>query len=50
MHKAVGSCNNAKDKVNLCLRQERAKIQAENRNKSKSKRDKIKEEQKALGL
>ena len=50
MHKAIGSCNDAKDKVSACLRAERAKVQAENRNAARAKRDKIKEQQRELGL
>lgn len=50
MHKAVGSCNDAKEKVNQCLRIERSKTQAENRNAARAKRDKIKDAQKELGL
>ncbi|TWU71150.1 hypothetical protein ED733_001518 [Metarhizium rileyi] len=50
MHKATGGCNDVKDKVNRCLRLERGKLQAENRAAAKAKRDRIKEEQKALGL
>ncbi|PHH87794.1 hypothetical protein CDD83_8394 [Cordyceps sp. RAO-2017] len=50
MHKASGGCNEIKVKVNQCLREERAKMQADNRAAAKAKRDRIKEEQKALGL
>jgi COX assembly protein 2 len=50
MHKAVGSCNDAKDKVSACLRAERTKVQAENRAAARAKRDKIKEQQRELGL
>ncbi|KAF5577308.1 cytochrome c oxidase biogenesis cmc1 [Fusarium pseudocircinatum] len=50
MHKAVGSCNDAKEKVNECLKIERSKMQAENRNASRAKRDKIREQQRELGL
>lgn len=50
MHKATGGCNDIKEKVNQCLRVERSKLQAENRQAARAKRDKIKEEQKALGL
>ncbi|OAQ72162.1 cytochrome c oxidase biogenesis protein cmc1 like domain-containing protein [Pochonia chlamydosporia 170] len=50
MHKATGGCNDVKDKVNQCLRLERGKLQAENRAAARTKRDRIKEEQKALGL
>ncbi|KAG5926404.1 hypothetical protein E4U42_003351 [Claviceps africana] len=50
MHKATGGCNDIKDKVNQCLRVERSKLQAENRQAARAKRDRIKEEQKALGL
>ena len=50
MHKAVGGCNDVKDKGNQCLREERSKMQAENRAAAKAKRDRLKEEQKALGL
>jgi COX assembly mitochondrial protein 2 len=50
MHKATGACNSAKDAVDRCLRVERSKMQAENREAARAKRNKIKEEQKALGL
>ncbi|KAG5942740.1 hypothetical protein E4U53_007175 [Claviceps sorghi] len=50
MHKATGGCNDIKEKVNQCLRVERSKLQAENRHAARAKRDRIKEEQKALGL
>lgn len=50
MHKATGGCNDVKEKVNQCLRVERTKMQADNRATAKAKRDRIKEEQKALGL
>ncbi|PNY24747.1 COX assembly mitochondrial protein 1 [Tolypocladium capitatum] len=50
MHKVAGGCNGVKDKVNRCLREERTKMQAENRATAKAKRDRIKEDQKALGL
>jgi COX assembly protein 2 len=50
MHKAVGSCNTAKERVNECLKIERSKMQAENRNAARAKRDKIKEQQRELGL
>ncbi|KAI5465980.1 cytochrome c oxidase biogenesis protein Cmc1-like protein [Mariannaea sp. PMI_226] len=50
MHKAVGSCNDAKEKVNQCLRAERSKVQADNRAIARAKRDKLKEAQKELGL
>lgn len=50
MHKAVGSCNNAKDLVNQCLRAERAKVQADNRAIARAKRERLKESQKELGL
>ncbi|KAG6002558.1 hypothetical protein E4U21_002982 [Claviceps maximensis] len=50
MHKATGGCNDIKEQVNKCLRIERSKQQAENRQAARAKRDKIKEEQKALGL
>ncbi|KJZ80601.1 hypothetical protein HIM_00451 [Hirsutella minnesotensis 3608] len=50
MHKATGGCNDVKEQVNKCLRLERTKMQAENRAAAKAKRDRIKEEQKSLGL
>lgn len=50
MHKASGACNSAKDAVDRCLREERSKMQAENRAAARAKRDKIKADQKALGL
>ncbi|KAH7328793.1 cytochrome c oxidase biogenesis protein Cmc1-like protein [Stachybotrys elegans] len=50
LHKTTGACNDAKEKVNQCLRAEREKIQAENRAAARAKRDRIKAEQKALGL
>lgn len=50
MHKATGGCNDVKLQVNKCLRVERSKIQADNRNTARDKRDKIKAEQRELGL
>ncbi|KAK5990434.1 hypothetical protein PT974_08702 [Cladobotryum mycophilum] len=50
MHKASGACNDAKDKVDACLRAERTKTQADNRAAARAKRDKIKEQQRELGL
>lgn len=50
MHKAIGSCNGAKEKVNQCLKEERSKQQAENRAAAREKRDRIKAQQKELGL
>jgi COX assembly mitochondrial protein 2 len=50
MHKATGGCNGVKDKVNECLKQERSKQQAENRAAAREKRDRIKAQQKELGL
>jgi COX assembly protein 2 len=50
MHKATGACTNAKDAVDKCLREQRSIVQAENRAAARAKRDKLKEEQKALGL
>lgn len=50
MHKASGGCNSVKDQVDKCLREERAKMQAENRAAARAKRNKIKESQKDLGL
>lgn len=50
MHKASGSCNSAKDAVDRCLREQRSIIQAENRAAARAKRNKIKAEQKELGL
>jgi COX assembly mitochondrial protein 2 len=50
MHKASGACSNAKDAVDKCLREQRSIVQAENRAAARAKRDKLKEEQKALGL
>lgn len=50
MQKAVGACNDAKDQVDKCLREQRSKIQAENRAAARAKRDRIKAEQKELGL
>ncbi|KAI9903132.1 hypothetical protein N3K66_002484 [Trichothecium roseum] len=50
MHKASGGCNSVKDQVDKCLREERAKMQAENRAAARVKRNKIKESQKDLGL
>ncbi|KAL2212601.1 UPF0287-domain-containing protein [Sarocladium strictum] len=50
MHKATGGCNGVKDQVNACLKEERTKQQAENRNAAKEKRDRIKAQQKELGL
>lgn len=39
-----------KELVNKCLRVERSKMQADNRAVAKAKRDRIKEEQRELGL
>ncbi|KAF4123443.1 COX assembly mitochondrial protein 2 [Geosmithia morbida] len=50
MHKATGGCNDMKVKVDRCLRQERTNMQAENRSAAREKRNRIKAEQKALGL
>ncbi|PHH58991.1 hypothetical protein CDD81_3963 [Ophiocordyceps australis] len=50
LHKATGGCNDIKSKVNKCLLQERAKVQAENRALAKAKRDRINKELKDLGL
>ncbi|KAK3185349.1 hypothetical protein K4F52_005851 [Lecanicillium sp. MT-2017a] len=50
MHKAAGSCNDIKEKVNACLRAERAKMQADNRAAARERRDRIKKEQEKLGL
>lgn len=50
MYKAVGGCNDVKEQVNKCLREERDKLQAENRAAARAKRDRIKKEQKELGL
>ncbi|EGR50494.1 uncharacterized protein TRIREDRAFT_58640 [Trichoderma reesei QM6a] len=50
MHKAAGGCNDAKILVDKCLRQQRSKVQEGNRAAAKAKRDRIKEEQRALGL
>ncbi|RFU74563.1 cytochrome c oxidase biogenesis cmc1 like domain-containing [Trichoderma arundinaceum] len=50
MHKAAGACNDAKDLVDKCLRAQRSKVQDENRAAARAKRERIKEEQRALGL
>ncbi|KAG5983714.1 hypothetical protein E4U55_007395 [Claviceps digitariae] len=50
MHKATGGCNDVKEQVNKCLRDERAKTQRKNLQAARAKRDKLKKEQKALGL
>ena len=50
MHKASGGCNDFKDKVDKCLREERSKMQADNRAAARAKRDKLKAQQKELGL
>ncbi|KAK1240924.1 hypothetical protein MKX07_006357 [Trichoderma sp. CBMAI-0711] len=50
MHKAAGGCNDAKILVDKCLREQRSKVQEGNRAAAKAKRDRIKEEQRALGL
>ncbi|KAI1394136.1 UPF0287-domain-containing protein [Hypoxylon trugodes] len=39
--KSMGMCNDAKDKVTLCLRAERLKRTANNREAAKAKRDSI---------
>ncbi|KAI1408836.1 UPF0287-domain-containing protein [Hypoxylon sp. FL1857] len=41
--KSMGMCNDAKDKVTLCLRAERLKRSAKNREAAKAKREKIKQ-------
>ncbi|CAH0049818.1 unnamed protein product [Clonostachys solani] len=50
LHKAVGSCNSAKEAVDVCLRAQRAKVQADNRATAMAKREKLKAAQKELGL
>jgi COX assembly protein 2 len=50
LHKASGGCNDAKERVNQCLREERAKVQAENRAAARAKRDRIKNLEKELGM
>jgi COX assembly protein 2 len=50
LHKASGGCNDAKERVNQCLRAERSKIQAENRAAAKAKRERIKALEKDLNL
>ncbi|CAH0016304.1 unnamed protein product [Clonostachys rhizophaga] len=50
LHKAVGSCNSAKEAVDACLREQRSKVQADNRAIARAKRDKLKAAQKELGL
>jgi COX assembly protein 2 len=50
MHKTTGACNDAKEKVNQCLRAERAKTQAENRAAARAKRDRLAQERKDLGF
>jgi COX assembly mitochondrial protein 2 len=40
--KSMGMCNTAKHNVNMCLRAERMKKTAENRQVARTKRDKIK--------
>jgi len=41
LYKAVGGCNSQKTAVNKCLRAERLKNIAKNREKAKAKREKI---------
>ncbi|RCI15604.1 hypothetical protein L249_3623 [Ophiocordyceps polyrhachis-furcata BCC 54312] len=50
MHKASGGCNDVKAQVSKCLREERAKMQADNRAAAKAKRKRLEEERKNLGL
>jgi COX assembly protein 2 len=50
MFKATGGCNDVKVQVNKCLREERTKMQADNRAAAKAKREKFKETKKNLGL
>lgn len=50
MHKASGNCNGLKAQVDKCLRSERYKMQAENRAAGRAKRDRIRAEQKELGI
>jgi len=41
LYKVVGGCNSQKTAVNKCLRAERLKKIAENREKAKAKREKV---------
>ncbi|RDA92651.1 hypothetical protein CP533_1454 [Ophiocordyceps camponoti-saundersi (nom. inval.)] len=50
MHKAAGGCNDVKAQVSKCLREERAKMQADNRAAAKAKRKRLEEERRNLGL
>ncbi|EHK40915.1 uncharacterized protein TrAtP1_004296 [Trichoderma atroviride] len=50
MHKATGACNDEKRLVDKCLREARSAKQAENRTAARAKRDKLKEQQRELGL
>ncbi|KEY70645.1 hypothetical protein S40285_00778 [Stachybotrys chlorohalonatus IBT 40285] len=50
LYKSTGACNDAKEKVNQCLRAERTRVQAENRAAARAKRDRLKQEAKELGL
>jgi len=42
LHKAIGSCNQAKTDVNKCLRAERLERTARNREQAKKERERIK--------
>ncbi|PFH57741.1 hypothetical protein XA68_14627 [Ophiocordyceps unilateralis] len=50
MHKVTGGCNDVKTQVNKCLREERTKMQADNRAAAKAKRKRLEEERRDLGL
>lgn len=50
MHKATGACNDEKRLVDKCLREARSAKQAENRAAARAKRDKLKEQQRELGI
>jgi COX assembly mitochondrial protein 2 len=48
--KSMGMCNDAKEKVNQCIRGEREKRAAANRALAREKRDKVKKAREELGM
>ena len=49
-HKVIGSCNKAKQDLNMCLRAERLERTAKNRELAKREREKIKEKWKEIDM
>ena len=50
LHKVIGSCNKAKQDVNMCLRAERLERTARNRERARKEREKIKEKWKEIEM